>query len=462
MERIISLQSLFFVRAWVDGRWESAVRIEISKGCISKLSLGAEPLPADERHWVGLPGMCNTHSHAFQRGMAGWTEVRGTTDDSFWTWRECMYHFLETLTPEDVRAIASQCYLEMLEAGFTRVGEFHYLHHDIDGKPYSKIGEMASSIFAAAESTGIGLTMLPSFYAHSDFGGQEPTAGQRRFICNLDQFCRIVDHVRSLAEAADQGRVAGDTNIGIAPHSLRAVTQEELQQLVRLFPGIPIHMHIAEQQREVAVCVERYGKSPVEWLFDHFQVDANWCLIHATHATSRELEAIAHSAATVCLCPITEANLGDGIFPAANYISQGGKFAVGSDSNIELSVASELKQLEYSQRLRDQRRNVLATSGQSTGEGLFRAAEVGGTQALGRTQTGIKIGAAADLVSLDQNHPTLQNSPSVMDGWIFSAGNSAIDCVWRLGKKVVHQGRHVARDPIARDFAKAMRRLRKT
>ncbi len=453
------MQSLYFDRAWVDGRWESGVRVEIVNGMNCNLSLRVQAMPSDERHAIGLPGMSNAHSHAFQRGMAGWTEVRGSKQDSFWTWRECMYHFLDRLTPDDVRAIAAQCYLEMLEAGFTRVGEFHYLHHDVHGKPYAEIGEMASSIFAAADLTGISLTMLPCFYAHSDFGGEPPTHGQRRFVCNLDQFYKIVEHVQLLASLANPGPLAGHHNVGIAPHSLRAVTKDELNQLVSHFTGMPIHMHVAEQEREVAVCIERYGRRPIEWLFNNVQVNADWCLIHATHATEIELQVVARSGAAICVCPITEANLGDGIFSAANFLATGGHIALGSDSNIELSVASELKQLEYSQRLRDRKRNVLSISGRSTGETIFQAATLGGTRALGRRKSGFEVNAAADFVSLDESHPTLQSTPSVLDGWIFSAGNRAVDCVWKLGKKIVVGGRHIARDSIQQAFGKAMNRL---
>jgi formiminoglutamate deiminase len=275
----------------------------------------------------------------------------------------------------------------------------------------------------------------------------------------LDQFCKIVEHVNSLACLANKGQHAGDHNVGIAPHSLRAVTKDELHQLVCQFPDVPIHMHVAEQEREVAVCIERYGRRPIEWLLDNFQLNANWCLIHATHSTESELQAVAQCGATICVCPITEANLGDGIFSAPSFLACSGFVAVGSDSNIELSVATELKQLEYSQRLRDRKRNVLSVSGQSTGETIFQMATLGGTRALGTRNTGFKVNAAADFVSLDASHPTLQSTPSVLDGWIFSAGNRAVDCVWRSGKKVVNGGRHIARDSIQEAFSEAMNRL---
>lgn len=448
------MTTIFAEQALLAGGWARNVRIAVVGGRIATVSEGAAPEPGDERHAIIVPGMPNLHSHAFQRGMAGLAEVRGEAADSFWSWREVMYRFALSMTPEQAQAIAAQLYVEMLEAGFTRVGEFHYLHHDRDGRPYADIAEMANRIVAAAGATGIGLTLLPVFYARSGFGGAAPHQGQRRFLNDLNGFAKLVERCR------ESVRVLNQAVLGVAPHSLRAATPEELREVVQLAREGPIHIHIAEQVKEVEDCLAWSGSRPVEWLLANEEVDARWCLIHATHMTDRETEAAALSGAVAGLCPITEANLGDGIFPAAGFRRHGGSFGVGSDSNVLIGVADELRQLEYSQRLAQRARNVVAEPGRSTGRTLFDAALAGGAQALGAGPVGLESNAPADLVALDTAETGLGEAvgDTILDSWIFS-GRIRPDCVWVAGRKWVAEGRHVAREAIAARFRQAMREL---
>ncbi len=344
----------------------------------------------------------------------------------------------------------------MLEAGFTRVGEFHYIHHDISGAPYGNPGELAERIAAAAQATGIGLTLLPVFYAHAGFGGRAPDPAQHRFVSSIDGFSRLVEASRRV--------VAGlpGANIGVAPHSLRAVTPEELAAVITLAGEGPIHIHIAEQTREVDECIAWSGQRPLQWLLDHAPVDIRWCLIHATHATSAEIGAVADSGAVAGLCPVTEANLGDGTFNALEFIHQGGTFGVGSDSNVLIGLADELRQLEYSQRLGLRARNVLASGyTASTGRALFDGALRGGSQALGLTKAGLVEGAFADIVSLDAQNIALvgRSGDAILDSWIFGASRSPVDCVWARGRKVVRDGRHHQRETVATRFRGAIEGL---
>ncbi len=345
--------SLWFGTALLPGGWAADVRIDVAAGRIARAEAGVAAGAGDERHAIGLPGLANLHSHAFQRGMAGLAETRGPENDNFWTWREVMYRFLDRLSPEDVEAIAVLAYAEMLERGFTRVGEFHYLHHDPSGAPYADIAELAERIAAAARETGIGLTLLPVFYAHSNFGGAAPVPGQRRFINGVDGFARLTEACAKIAASLD------GANMGVAPHSLRAVTADELAAIVPLAKGGPVHIHAAEQTKEVEDSLAWSGARPVEWLLDNASLDARWCLVHATHMTATETEHLARSGATAGLCPITEANLGDGVFPADGFLSSGGHFGIGTDSNVLIDAAGELRALEYAQRLAHRARNLI-------------------------------------------------------------------------------------------------------
>jgi formiminoglutamate deiminase len=448
-------RSIFAQSALLDHGWVADVRFIVREGRISAIESGAAVQAGDERHACVIPGLGNLHSHAFQRGMAGLAEQRGDTDDSFWTWREVMYRFLDRMTPDDLHAVAAMAYLEMLESGFTRVGEFHYLHHDPEGLAYADPAEMSAAIARAAAEVGLGLTLLPVFYAHSGFGAQPPSTGQRRFLHDLDGFARLLDGARQAVSGLD------DAVLGLAPHSLRAVSPQQLAALEAMAGAGPIHIHIAEQVREVADCLAWSGQRPVEWLLDHAAVDPRWCLVHATHMTEDETRRLARSGAVAGLCPITEGNLGDGLFPARAYLDAGGRWGVGSDSNVLIDAAEELRLFEYGQRLQHRGRNIVASREiRSTGETLWRQAVQGGAQALG-VKGGLSIGLPFDAVSLDTGHPSLamRGSDRLLDGLVFAAGRSAVDCVWRFGAQVVSGGRHLARDAVVRRYRDKLGRL---
>jgi len=448
--------ALWCEQAWLAEGWRNNVRLSVENGRISSVEIGVEAAADDERHTILLPALPNLHSHAFQRGMAGLAETAGASDDSFWTWRDVMYRFVDRLDPDGMQAIAALAYAEMLESGFVRVGEFHYLHHDTDGRPYGDIAVMARAIAAAAGETGIGLTLLPVFYAHSGFGGAAPTHGQRRFLNDVSRFANLLESTREAVAHLD------DAVVGVAPHSLRAVTAGELAEVAAMAAGAPVHIHIAEQVPEVEACLAWSGRRPVEWLFDHAQVSPDWCLVHATHVTEAERRAIVQSGAVVGLCPITEANLGDGLFPAREFLAEGGRYGVGSDSNVEIDAAAELRLLEYGQRLLHRGRNQLAGgAAKSTGASLYRGALAGGGQALGRSTSGIAMGETADLVSLKADDPFFagRSGDTIIDSWIFGGGARLVDCVWRGGVKRVEGGRHIDRDAIDARYRAAMAKL---
>ncbi|WP_305804862.1 formimidoylglutamate deiminase [Stenotrophomonas sp. YIM B06876] len=433
--------------------WAQDVRIEVCGNAITSVQPGTATRPGDRPLAIAIPGLGNLHSHAFQRGMAGLTEIGGARGDSFWSWRELMYTFLDRLDPDSFQAIAEQAYVEMLESGFTRVGEFHYLHHAIDGTPYANRAEMAARVAAAAHTSGIGLTLLPVFYAHADFGGAPPNPSQRRLIHDVEGFARLLEGCARALAPLD------DAVLGIAPHSLRAVTGAELAALLPLNRG-PVHIHIAEQTREVEACLAWSGQRPVQWLYEQAQVDHRWCLVHATHVDAAELSSIIASNAVAGLCPITEANLGDGVFPMQAFARAGGRFGVGSDSNVLIDAAEELRLLEYGQRLQLRGRNVLSPGAQSSGRWLYEQAAQGAAQALG-VEHGLRIGAPADLVELDPEHPALlsRSGDAWLDSWLFAARNGAVRSVWRGGREWVRHGRHLQRDSVARRFSAALSRV---
>lgn len=436
-------------KALLPEGWAEAVRLTVENGRFIYIESNHAPAPGDERHAFVLPGMPNLHSHAFQRAMAGLAETRGPSDDNFWSWRTQMYRFALAMSPDQVEAVAAQLYIEMLEAGFTRVGEFHYLHHTPDGRPYDDPAEMAGRIAAAASEAGIGLTLLPVFYAHGTFGGAAPSEGQRRFVSDLPLYEGILTRCHAIAAALPS------TVVGVAPHSLRAVTQAELATVAALADGGPVHIHVAEQTKEVDDCLAWSGARPVEWLLANQSVDDRWCLVHATHMTEAETRRLAATGAAAGLCPITEANLGDGFFPAASFIAAGGRLGIGSDSNVLIGPSEELRQLEYAQRLLHRLRNVLAEPGQSTGEALFTRALAGGAQATG-VRAGLAVGNPADMISLVPRHG--HDTAQLLDRWIFAEG-AAVDCVWTRGMKQVSAGRHRRREPVAGRFAAAMAAL---
>ena len=450
------MAGLYFAEALLKSGWAAGVRIEIAGGLIAAVETGTRAGAADERHALGLPGMPNLHSHAFQRGMAGLAEVRGPAQDTFWTWRETMYRLALAMNPDDVQAVAGLAYVEMLEAGFTRVGEFHYLHHDRDGRPFSDPAEMAGRVIAAAGETGIGLTLLPVFYAHGGFGGQPPAPGQRRFVCGPDAFGRLLEASRRRA-LSHPGAV-----VGVAPHSLRAVTPEGLAAVLPLAGDAPVHIHVAEQLREVEDCLAWSGRRPVEWLLEQAAVDGRWCFVHATHMTPEETQRMAAAGVVAGLCPVTEANLGDGTFNGPHFLSCGGRLGIGSDSNVLVGVADELRQLEYAQRLRGRQRNAMSRGeGASTGRTLYEAAARGGSAALGASAAVLAPGAPADIISLDAAHPALleRRGDRALDAWIFAARTSPVDCVWVGGRKWVEAGRHRAREPIVARYRRSIARL---
>jgi formimidoylglutamate deiminase len=444
-------------QALLPGGWAEGVVVDIAGDRIARVTSGPAPAGA-QRVAVLLPAPANLHSHAFQRAMAGLTERRGPDPrDSFWTWRQLMFRFLDQLTPEDVQAIAAFVQMEMLEAGYACNVEFHYLHHQPGGAPYADLAEMSARIAAAAAETGIGLTLLPVLYQHGGLDRRPLGPGQVRFGNDPDRFARLVEGAKAAVAALPR-----DACLGIAPHSLRAVSAEGLAACVGLRPDEPLHMHLAEQLAEVEEVQAATGARPVEWLLDNAAVDDRWCLIHCTQMQPHETRALAASGAVAGLCPITESSLGDGIFDGANWIAHGGRFGIGSDSNIRIALAEEFRTLEYSQRLRDRSRAALATAGKSTGRVLFEGAVAGGAQAAGRDSGAIAAGRLADLLALDGDAVDLVGrvGDAVLDCWIFAGDDRMVRDVWAAGRHVVREGRHIRREAITRAYLDCTRRLK--
>lgn len=449
------MAALFFDHALLPQGWNAGVRIELDGSRIATVTAHSNAHGASRCRGVAVPGLPNLHSHTFQRGMAGLAERRGAGEDNFWTWRQVMYHFLGLLSPDDIEAIAAFAFVEMLESGFTSVAEFHYLHHAPDGRPYDNPAELSERIVAAASATGIGLTLLPVLYSASGFGGAAPVEGQRRFANSPNLFL-------DLAQRAEAAASRYDFQFGVAPHSLRAVPPQALKELLAARPSGPVHMHVAEQTREVDDCIAWSGRRPVEWLFDNVPVDSRWCLIHATHTSETEIALMAKSGAVAGLCPITEANLGDGIFSAKSFLEGGGLFGIGSDSQIEINAPGELRQLEYSQRLSHRARNVLSTrSDTSTGRELYDRALTGGAQALARAAGALAPGNLADIVILDVDHPGLAQvtGDRWLDAYIFASPANAVRDVFVAGKHLVSGGRHRDRERIAQAYKTVLARI---
>ena len=408
-----------------------------------------------------LPGMPNLHSHAFQRAFGGLTEYRGAAQDSFWSWRSLMYRLAAAITPEQLEAIATGLYVEMLEAGYTSVCEFHYVHHDHDGRPYADDAALSMCLLRAAARAGMGLTLLPVLYQTSGFGGTSPSAGQRRFIRSTDNVLALLQKLKPLCES--QG-----ARLGLAPHSLRAVPPDSLREalagLYALDVTAPVHIHIAEQTAEVDACQAWSGQRPVQWLLDHTPVDARWCLVHATHMTPEESIRAARTDAVAGLCPSTEANLGDGIFDAASWLQGGGRWGVGSDSHACVNAAEELMLLEYSQRLATRQRNVLASTEQpSVATAMTLAAVAGGAQASARPVSGLAVGQQADMVALDAPHSLLRDLPSpeaMLSAHVFASHRqSALQQVWVAGRVQVQSGRHILHDTALNGLVAARQQL---
>jgi formimidoylglutamate deiminase len=403
-----------------------------------------------------LPGMPNLHSHAFQRAMAGLAERQLNPEDSFWTWRETMYAFAGRVGPDDLRAIAAQLYVEMLKAGYTHVCEFHYLHHAPDGRPYADPAAMSLALVEAAREAGIALTLLPVLYMRGGFDGRPLGARQRRFGHDVDAYLRLLERLRAL-----EGPML---RVGIALHSLRAVPEPALREVLDAVAGIdcPIHIHIAEQIGEVQDCLATRNARPVEWLLDHAHVDARWCAVHATHLTADETRRRAASGAVAGLCPTTEANLGDGLFPLADWLDAGGTLGIGSDSHISVSPVEELRWLEYGQRLASRHRNIAARgAGRSVGETLWTAAVAGGAQASGLPREALATGGRADLLVLDDASPLLaaRDERSVLDSFLFAGNAPLVRDVMVAGRWVVRDFRHRDEERIARDYRAAVEAL---
>lgn len=449
--------NIFANRAWLSTDWQSGVRVDIKDGVIIAIDVQATPTADDIRVDTLLPALANLHSHSFQRAMAGMTEFRAAGHDNFWTWRTLMYQFLDHLTPEQIEAIAGLVFMEMLQAGYASVGEFHYIHHQPDGTHYENPAETTHRIMAAAALTGIGLTHLPVLYTYGGAGQAELGNGQLRFGNSVDEFSAIVEAAKSAATA-----MPADTVVGIAPHSLRATSPDELAQITATYGDGPIHIHIAEQPKEVADITGWLGARPVEWLLNNQNITPNWCLIHATHMSEAETTALAKSGTVAGLCPITEANLGDGPFNGPGYLAAGGAFGLGSDSNVRISLTEELRMLEYSQRLRDLQRNVMVTDAGSVGKTLYLGAAAGGAQALGRKAGEIKQGHLADLVAINSQHPHLCSlAPNqIFDGLCFAADDSVISDTWSAGRHLVQGGQHIKREAIVANYQAAIAQLK--
>ena len=445
-----------FDEALLADGWAENVTISVDDGgMISSVQTHASASETAERFSNALPGMANVHSHAFQRGMAGLSEHRGPGEDSFWSWRQVMYAFNDTLSPDDVEAMAALVYCEMLESGFTSVGEFHYLHHDPDGSPYDDLGEMAARICAAAQTTGMALTLLPVLYRYANFGDKPPRHGQRRFINDLDGFADLMARSRHHLDALDHAR------LGVAPHSLRAVSMDDLNTILNAHRDGPIHIHVAEQMKEVDDCLAATGQRPMQYLLDHQDVNERWCLIHSTHLDEDEVIALARSGGVAGLCPLTEGNLGDGFFNAVPYLNENGRIGIGSDSHIRIDLAEDLRLLEYGQRLKAQKRNVLAHPEGSTGRRVFEAALAGGSQALAQPSGRIETGQRADFVILDDSHPTLvgRKGDKRLDSWIFCGDSRLVKNVFVGGTCVVKDGQALCRDHVNKAYSQSVKRL---
>ncbi|HPQ96364.1 MAG: formimidoylglutamate deiminase [Thiothrix sp.] len=441
--------------------WQSNIVLEITPdGRIG--TLRHEPSLSAYDVDLLLPAAANLHSHSFQRALAGLTEARSAGRDSFWSWRSLMYRFLEQLGPEQLEAIAAMVFVEMLEAGYASVGEFHYLHHQPDGQPYAFGPELSARIVRAAHRTGIGLTLLPVLYQYGGCDRRPLQGGQLRFRHTPDRFARLHEDLQALFREAP-----ADFRLGVAPHSLRAVDREGLALAQELCPAGPLHLHLAEQEAEVTEVLACHGARPVEWLLAQFPVDERWCLVHCTQMTPTETRMLAATGAIAGICPLTEASLGDGIFNGSTYLEAGGRIGVGTDSNIEVGYFGELKMLEYSQRLQERGRAILADPARSTGRRLVEETLAGGAQALGRPAARLTAGGLADMVGLTLDHHLLERPPgqvlddSCLDTLVFAGiGDACVQEVWSAGRHVVTNGQHINRHAVEQGYRQAIRSLK--
>ncbi|QHC99124.1 formimidoylglutamate deiminase [Pseudomonas sp. S04] len=452
------MSAFFAERALLPNGWANNVRLEVgADGLLTHIQADASAQGAEQLSGPLLPGMPNLHSHAFQRAMAGLAEVAGNPNDSFWTWRDLMYRLVGKISPDQLGVIARQLYIEMLKCGYTSVAEFHYVHHDHNGQAYADPAELSLQISQAASAAGIGLTLLPVLYSHSGFGGQAPNDGQRRFINSTQNYLDLQARLQPIVAQQPAQR------LGLCFHSLRAVTPQQISDVLAASDQqCPVHIHIAEQQKEVDDCLAWSGRRPLQWLYENTEVDQRWCLVHATHANPEEVSLMAKSRAIAGLCLTTEANLGDGIFPAVDFLAQGGRMGIGSDSHVSLSVVEELRWLEYGQRLRDQRRNRLYGAEQPmVGRTLYDAALDGGAQALGQPIGALEVGKRADWLVLDGNDPYLATASgdAILNRWLFAGGDRQVRDVLVNGKWVVRDGHHAGEEESNRAFTQVLRDL---
>ncbi|CAN0185197.1 unnamed protein product [Phaeothamnion confervicola] len=455
------METYFAEEALLPDGWAKNVRIEVDAvGTIVSVASDVPAVGAEKLAGPLLPGMANLHSHAFQRAMAGLAETRGAPDDDFWSWRELMYKFAGRTTPPQAAAIARYLYIEMLKGGYTAVAEFHYVHNDPAGQPYANPAEMSLAHVGAARETGIAITMLPVLYAYGNFGAAPLGPRQQRFRSDPGSVLSIVQSVRSLSAGHP------DIGSGVAPHSLRAVDLDGLQDLLagldEIDPAAPVHIHIAEQVREVEDSAAFSGQRPVEWLLEHMPVDKRWCLVHATHLTETETRALARSGAIAGICPTTEGNLGDGIFPLPEYRGTGGRYGIGSDSHVSRDPFEELRLLEYVQRLTRRRRNItVGATNPSVGTTLWLEAASGGAQAMGRPMGGLAPGLRADFVVLDAQSPDLSGRTADMlaNAAVFSGTGRLVRDVMVGGRWQVREGRHLLEETARRDYVKAVAEL---
>ena len=452
------MTTLWAEQALLEDGWAEAVSVEIGTDGTIQFLAASQPQPAGAyRTGILLPAPANAHSHAFQRAMAGLTEMRGRdASDSFWTWRQLMYRFLDRLTPDHVEAIAALVQMEMLEAGYATNVEFHYLHHQPDGTPYDNLAEMAERIAAAARQTGIGLTLLPVHYQYGGCDKRPLGNGQIRFGNGMTRFEKLHEESRNILRS-----LPADSMIGTAPHSLRAISAEDFARHRELRGSGPLHMHLAEQKAEVSEVEAAHGLRPVEWVLEHGAPDEHCCFIHCTQMQPHETVGLARSGAIAGLCPITESSLGDGIFDGVNWLQSAGSIAIGSDSNIRISLTEELRTLEYSQRLRDHSRAALATAQKSTGRLLLEAVNAGGAKAAGRNTGTIAQGMLADLFALDANsiHLAGRRGDMILDSFIFAGDDRMISDVWSAGRHRVRGGQHVEREAIIARYLRTMEEI---
>ncbi|NRB16435.1 MAG: formimidoylglutamate deiminase [Rhodobacteraceae bacterium] len=450
------MKKIWAAQALIGKGWVRNVCLSIEDGHISAIE---EDVPQGNVDGFGalIPAPTNLHSHSFQRAMAGMTENKGPDPrDSFWSWRKLMFKFLNHLSPKDIQTITEFVQMEMLEAGYASVCEFHYLHHQADGRPYGNIAETSDCIAAATSTTGIGLTHLPVLYQYGGCDKRGLGAGQIRFGNTFDQYAELVTQAGSILSDLPK-----DCRLGVAPHSLRAVDKDDIARIAALRQNEPIHMHLAEQIPEVEEVLAAYGARPVTWLLDNHDIDKRWCLIHMTQMTASETVSVAKTGAVAGLCPMTEASLGDGIFDGIQYHDAGGQFGIGSDSNIRISLSEELRLLEYSQRLRDKGRALFAEPERSTGRVLIDSITTAGAQAAGRNAGSLEVGKLADIASLDMSSPDLaaKTGDMILDTFIFAGSDVMVTDVWSAGRHVVKQGQHIQHESICNEYRKTMKSI---